>query len=119
MLTGTSAFGGTGNALANTITGNIAANKLKGLSGNDIISGGGGRDMIEGGLGNDRLTGGADADSFVFNTKLSSTANVDRVTDFSVPLDTFGRRVLGVGESDRVRLRKLDAPIAPGERLDL
>ncbi len=89
VLTGTGAFGGTGNSLANTITGNIAANKLKGLGGNDFISGGGGRDTIEGGTGNDRLTGGADADSFVFNTKLSTSSNVDRVTDFSVPLDTF------------------------------
>lgn len=89
VLTGTGSFGGTGNALANTITGNIAANKLKGLSGNDIISGGGGRDMIEGGLGNDTLSGGSHADSFVFNTKLSAKTNVDRVTDFNVPLDTF------------------------------
>ena len=31
-------------------------------------------------------------------------------------LDAFGRRVLGVEAGGRVRLRKLDAPIAPGER---
>ncbi len=33
-----------------------------------------------------------------------------------VPLDAFGRRVLGVDEGDTVQLRKLEAPIAPGER---
>ena len=36
----------------------------------------------------------------------------------AAPLDAFGRRVLGVEPGAQVRLRKLDAPIAPGERRD-
>jgi N-methylhydantoinase B len=34
----------------------------------------------------------------------------------AAPLDAFGRSVLGVEAGGRVRLRKLDAPIAPGQR---
>lgn len=34
----------------------------------------------------------------------------------AIPMDEFGRRVLGVSAGDRVRLRKLDTVIAPGER---
>ena len=34
----------------------------------------------------------------------------------ALPMDAFGRRVLGIDAGDRVRLRKLNAPIAPGER---
>ena len=39
--------------------------------------------------GNDTLTGGGGADSFVFNTALNVTTNVDHITDFSVPNDTI------------------------------
>jgi hypothetical protein len=32
-------------------------------------------------------------------------------------MDDFGRRVLGVATGDRVRLRKLDTVVEPGQRL--
>ncbi len=62
FLLGSGKYGGTGNALANTITGNAAANTLKGLGGNDLLLGGGGNDRLEGGDGNDTLDGGAGSD---------------------------------------------------------
>jgi Ca2+-binding RTX toxin-like protein len=40
-------------------------------------------------LGEDILTGGAGNDTFFFNSALSASANVDRITDFSVPADTI------------------------------
>jgi Ca2+-binding RTX toxin-like protein len=60
----------TGNTLKNTIYGNSGANK------------------INGGLGSDILKGGARRDTFIFSTKLSS-ANVDRLADYSVTNDTI------------------------------
>ncbi|MGO4705690.1 hypothetical protein AB4072_07930 [Microvirga sp. 2MCAF38] len=61
---------------------------ILGMRGNDTIRGGNGDDIINGGLGKDVLAGGAGEDTFVFNAKLSS-ANVDRITDFSVAEDNF------------------------------
>jgi Ca2+-binding RTX toxin-like protein len=71
IFTGTGAFVGVGNALANVLTGGI---------GNDTLSGAGGADTLTGGAGADTLTGGAGADQFVF-TKPGS--GIDTVTDFS------------------------------------
>lgn len=44
LVSSTSAIGGTGNALANTITGNSAANVIDGAAGNDTMIGGDGND---------------------------------------------------------------------------
>jgi Ca2+-binding RTX toxin-like protein len=55
--TGTAAFNGTGNTLANTITGG---------AGNDTLSGGSGNDTLTGKAGNDTLTGGSNSDTLVF-----------------------------------------------------
>ncbi len=71
IFTGTGAFVGVGNALANVLTGG---------TGNDALSGAGGADTLIGGAGADTLTGGAGADQFVF-TKPGS--GIDTVTDFS------------------------------------
>ncbi|CAN5371591.1 hypothetical protein BH10PSE7_BH10PSE7_27790 [soil metagenome] len=70
-LSGTAAINGGGNALVNIITGNSASNYLYGYLGNDTITGGGG------------------ADFFVFNTAISPTSNIDRITDFSPADDTM------------------------------
>ena len=97
-LTTSSAINGTGNDLANAITGNSAANTLKGSGGNDTLKGvaggdtldgGVGNDFLYGGAGNDVLTGGSGIDYFYFNTVLSASTNVDRITDFSVVNDTI------------------------------
>lgn len=61
----------TGSAVANTITGNAGANVLSGKGGNDV------------------LAGGAGQDAFVFDTRLNSRSNVDKILDFSVRDDTL------------------------------
>jgi Ca2+-binding RTX toxin-like protein len=69
---------------ADYIVGSSANNVLDGGDGNDWISGGAGNDTIIGGAGADTLTGGAGADTFVYLTVGdSTTANSDRITDFS------------------------------------
>jgi Ca2+-binding RTX toxin-like protein len=71
VLAGSGNLGGTGNALANSITGNGGANRLlggggndllRGLAGTDRLLGGGGDDTLNGAEGNDVLTGGAGLD---------------------------------------------------------
>lgn len=79
-LTGSNNISGTGNALNNLLTGNSGAN---------VLSGGGGNDTLNGAGGNDKLAGGAGNDTFFFNTALNAGANIDRITDFSVPADTI------------------------------
>jgi Ca2+-binding RTX toxin-like protein len=73
-----------GSSAADTILGGDGADTIFGNAGRDTISGGLGQDKIYGGLGADVLTGGGNNDFFIFNTALS-TANIDRITDFSRP----------------------------------
>lgn len=70
-MTGSGNLNGTGNGLANSIQGNAGSN------------------LINGGVGNDVLTGGAGNDSFVFNTALNGSTNVDQITDYAVGADMF------------------------------
>jgi Ca2+-binding RTX toxin-like protein len=88
-LLGSAGISGTGNGLNNVITGNAGANVLNGSTGNDTLIGAGGNDLLYGGAGKDTLTGGSGYDNFVFNAALSSTTNVDRITDFNVLQDTI------------------------------
>ncbi len=103
----TNPIDGTGNDLTNVIVGNGGANVINGLGGNDRIDGqvgndilnGGvgndtvrgsfGADRINGGPGNDTLEGGTGPDTFVFNSPLNGSTNVDRIIDFSSPRDTI------------------------------
>jgi trimeric autotransporter adhesin len=110
-LTGVGAINGTGNDLNNTISGNSRNNILSGGAGKDVLTGGlgsdtlnggddaddlnggggndtlrgdAGNDTLDGGLGNDVLTGGTGKDDFAFTTALSTTANKDTITDFTI-----------------------------------
>lgn len=65
---------GTGNDLNNALQGNGLNNKLDGGAGDDTLAGGAGMDTLIGGAGND---------TFVFNTALSTTTNIDRVSGFT------------------------------------
>ncbi|WP_082499430.1 hypothetical protein [Rhizobium sp. Leaf391] len=62
------------------VYGNSAANAINGGAGNDVIKGYG---------GNDTLTGSSGNDTFNFNSSLSSSGNVDAITDYSVAIDTI------------------------------
>lgn len=76
--------GGNGN---DTLTGGNGNTTALGGAGGDTIAGQGGSDTLNGGAGNDTLSGGSGADVFVFNTSLSASSNLDRITDFSSPPD--------------------------------
>jgi len=78
--TSTSAFTGTGNALANTLTGNGGVDKLLGLGGDDMLIGNAGNDILNGGAGVDILNGGTGNDTFVF---ARGEANGDSIFDFN------------------------------------
>jgi len=69
------------------LVGGASDNRLAGGAGADGLSGLAGMDTLAGGAGHDTLAGGADADTFVFDTAL--TANIDRITDFAVGVDTI------------------------------
>ena len=77
----------TGNTLDNILTGNAANNVLSGLVGNDTLIGDAGNDMLMGGLGLDNLSGGLGNDTFVFDSALNASNNVDVITDFTSGAD--------------------------------
>jgi len=72
-----------GGNLNDTLFGDDGNDILFGEAGMDTLSGGAGDDTLNGGLGTDSLTGGSGADRFVFDTAISSPANVDVITGFS------------------------------------
>ncbi|MBW4533543.1 MAG: VWA domain-containing protein [Pleurocapsa minor HA4230-MV1] len=116
-LTGTSAIGGSGNALNNLLTGNIASNSITGAEGNDTVNGGAGNDKLYGKTGNDLLigsqgddyfsgldgvdtlignegndsfNGGTGSDRFVYDTNAAftpSSVGIDLLTDFTSGTD--------------------------------
>ncbi|WP_431269342.1 M10 family metallopeptidase C-terminal domain-containing protein [Dankookia sp. P2] len=94
VLTGGTALGGTGNALANAITGNAGANLLAGGDGADSMDGKAGADTLIGGAGADLLSGGAGADAFRF---LRPAEGGDVVTDFDDAADRFEFSAAGFG----------------------
>ncbi|MHA4870661.1 hypothetical protein ACXZ1M_23505 [Duganella sp. PWIR1] len=78
--TGTAAFAGTGNALANIITGGI---------GKDTLSGGGGNDTLTGGAGDDSLLGGDGDDSMSAGTGAADVIDGGAGTDLVTVLGNF------------------------------
>jgi Ca2+-binding RTX toxin-like protein len=63
VRSGSAAFRGSGNALANRLTGGTGADTLAGLAGRDTLVGGAGNDKLVGGLGADVLNGGSGFDT--------------------------------------------------------
>lgn len=80
-----------GNLGADLLDGRDGGDTLYGDDGNDKLYGGEGGDWLYGGTGNDTLVGGVDYehDGFVFDTKLNSKTNVDRITNFDAWNDTI------------------------------
>ncbi|MGE5478301.1 MAG: M10 family metallopeptidase C-terminal domain-containing protein [Bacteroidales bacterium] len=72
--TGTAAFTGTGNALANLIIGTAAADTLDGGAGNDTLDGGLGNDTLDGGLGNDTYILGDTGDTILDSGGIDTVA---------------------------------------------
>jgi Ca2+-binding RTX toxin-like protein len=80
VYTGSAAFNGTGNTLANSITGGAGTDTLIGDEGNDTLTGGANNDTLNGGAGDDSLSGGAGNDSMVGGAG-NDTYLVDATTD--------------------------------------
>jgi Ca2+-binding RTX toxin-like protein len=121
LFSGATAFTGSGNASANSLTGGGGNDVLNGLAGNDTLIGnagndkllgGDGADLLTGGDGNDTLTGGAGADTFV----LASKTGVDTVTDFVKGLDklALAQSVFAIGNGDTVIDNAAVRPVAGG-----
>ena len=79
----------TGGRSNDKLYGNAAANTLKGNGGKDSLQGNAGSDILMGGAGADTLSGGSGSDAFVFNTKPSKAANLDRISDFNARYDAI------------------------------
>ncbi|MGO4705783.1 M10 family metallopeptidase C-terminal domain-containing protein [Microvirga sp. 2MCAF38] len=95
--------GGSG---SDQLTGDAGDDTIYGYGGNDVLYGGPGHDKLYGGSGKDTLAGGTEQDTFVFNTKLGSKTNVDRIIDFSVRDDSIWLenaifRAVGKGSSSK------------------
>lgn len=78
---GSAAFHGVGNGLANKLTGGTGNDWLDGGMGDDLIRGGGGSDTIVGGEGNDLMYAGTGAITFGFE---SAGFGQDRIFNFDV-----------------------------------
>lgn len=91
VYTGSGAFTGMGNALANLIVGGDGDDRLNGGNGNDTVTGGTGNDTIIGSAGIDDLTGGDGQDMFQFATVVEGrvtggliAAGIDRIRDLDL-----------------------------------
>jgi Ca2+-binding RTX toxin-like protein len=71
------------------VEGTSGHNVLKGNAFANTLKGNGGNDKLYGMLGNDKLYGGAGRDTFVFDTRLNKTKNVDKIYDFKSRDDSF------------------------------
>jgi Ca2+-binding RTX toxin-like protein len=80
-FTGTAAFNGNGNELANVITGGAGA---------DVLNGNDGADRLIGGAGNDTMNGGAQNDVFVF----AAGFGADTIQNFDADVGNGGQDLL-------------------------
>jgi Ca2+-binding RTX toxin-like protein len=100
-----------GTSIADSISGSEFKDFISGLAGNDTISGGAGNDKLSGGAGKDSLTGGAGTDTFLFNSTLSASTNVDTIRDYDsggvadrIQLDDDFFKAIGIGTTAGVKL---------------
>ncbi len=68
VYTGSSAWSGTGNNLANSLQGGAGNDTLDGQAGGDRLFGGAGDDYLDGGAGNDQMTGGTGNDIYIVDS---------------------------------------------------
>ncbi|MGL6210814.1 MAG: calcium-binding protein [Paracoccaceae bacterium] len=78
-----------GSAFADQLSGDGVANILRGGSGIDMLRGLAGDDHLNGGDASDRLRGGSGNDTFVFDSALDASSNVDTVLDYTVADDSI------------------------------
>ncbi|WP_310795057.1 beta strand repeat-containing protein [Neotabrizicola shimadae] len=83
VFTGSGAFSGSGNGLANSVTGASDDDTLDGGDGDDTLTGNTGADLLDGGAGADSLVGGTGSDTYV----------VDNAGDLVVETDTLAGSV--------------------------
>lgn len=83
VFTGSGAFHGTGNGLANSVAGASGDDTLEGGDGDDTLTGNTGADLLDGGTGADSLVGGTGSDTYV----------VDNAGDLVVETDTLAGSV--------------------------
>jgi Ca2+-binding RTX toxin-like protein len=100
----------TGTPGPDSLTGEAGDDRIAGLGGNDVLTGEAGADRLSGGTGNDQLWGGTGIDSFVFDTRLNKSSNVDVLADFvsqddHILLDNAIFTKLGRGSAAGVRLK--------------
>jgi Ca2+-binding RTX toxin-like protein len=92
--TGTAAFAGTGNGLANLIVGGAGNDTLNGGSGNDTLVGNLGDDWIEGGSGADNMDGGSGFDVASYETAAGAIV-LDRLVASNNSGDALGDTLTG------------------------
>jgi Ca2+-binding RTX toxin-like protein len=71
------------------VIGTTGPDLIKGNLSNDRLFGAEGNDSLYGGSGNDILRGDKGRDTFVFESKLERSRNVDQILDFNVKNDSF------------------------------
>ena len=94
------------------VTGTAGPDLIKGNLGNDRLFGAAGNDSLYGGAGSDILRGDKGRDTFVFDTRLERSRNVDAILDFSVKDDRFwldNKVFTTLGSGSAARLGKLKA----------
>ena len=68
----------------NIVAGEAGVDSISGGNARDLLFGNGGNDVIlNGGAGNDLLVGGAGNDTFIFDSALNGSTNVDTISDFT------------------------------------
>ena len=120
VYTGSGAFQGIGNALANRLTGSSGDDQLSGDAGADTLSGGAGADTLLGGADADYLDGGSGADSMLggMGADIFVIDNLDDVTDATAgDIVILGVRNYDLAKLDGASIRYQLTSTSGGQRL--